>query len=88
MRMWSHGLGRWGPWGPHTEHPQQRRVWSRTRSALTGVWDGSWGWGGEGSVPAPAPPNPALFRYAAGDKGRGMAPTCPQTPSARSPGWG
>lgn len=29
-----------------------------------------------------------LFHCAAGDAGRGMAPTCPQTPSAPSLGWG
>uniref|UniRef100_A0A803V5Q1 PID domain-containing protein n=1 Tax=Ficedula albicollis TaxID=59894 RepID=A0A803V5Q1_FICAL len=49
------------------------------------MWAGSWGWGGGTSAP-PARPNPTLSCCAAGDTGRGTAPTCPQTPSAPSPG--
>lgn len=86
MRMWSHWLGRWGPWGLNTEPLRQRRVWGGIRPAPRVVWGGSWGWGGGGSVLPLPPPNPALSRCAAGDTGRGMAPTCPQMPSAPSPG--
>lgn len=39
-------------------------------------------------MPLLAPPNPSLFHCAAWDTGRGMAPTCPQTPNAPSPSWG
>uniref|UniRef100_A0A8U7MEA3 PID domain-containing protein n=1 Tax=Corvus moneduloides TaxID=1196302 RepID=A0A8U7MEA3_CORMO len=44
------------------------------------------GAGEKGVCAPPSPPNPALSRCAAGDTGRGMAPTCPQMPSAPSPG--
>lgn len=96
----------WGPMGwaggghgvPTVSCPRRDRcgAGSDLPRGGVGVWGGSWGWGGGGCVPPPACTNPALSHCAAGDTGRGMAPTFLLTPSAprpssdwvgRGPGW-
>uniref|UniRef100_A0A674HSM1 PID domain-containing protein n=1 Tax=Taeniopygia guttata TaxID=59729 RepID=A0A674HSM1_TAEGU len=39
-RMWSRGLGRWGPWGPNAEPPAEKGVW---QEQISGVRAGAWG---------------------------------------------